>query len=54
MSTQEFVSAYDNDEKGDGIELSEWVGEFRLLKRLQEKAETLRDIRIEKKFVKSA
>jgi hypothetical protein len=47
MSTQEFVSGYENDEGGEDMEFSEWIGEFRLLIRLREKAETLRNIRIE-------
>ena len=47
MSTQEFVSGYENDERGEGMEFAEWIGELRLLRRLQEKAETLRDIRVE-------
>jgi len=29
------------------MEFAEWIGEFRLMSRLQEKAEILRDIRIE-------
>ena len=47
ISTQEFVSSYENDERGESMEFAEWIGEFRFLMRLQEKAETLRDIRIE-------
>jgi len=38
---------YENDEREESMEFAEWIGEFRLLSRLQEKAEILRDIRIE-------
>lgn len=44
MDTQEFVSRYDNDEIKENMDFAEWIGEFRLLGRLREKAETLRDI----------
>jgi len=45
LSTQEFFSRYQNDELEETLELAEWVGEYRLLERLKEKAEILRDIR---------
>lgn len=47
MATQEFLSRYENDEIEEAMDFAEWVGEIRLLERLQEKAETLRDIRFE-------
>jgi len=47
MSTQEFISGYENDEHKETMEFAEWIGEFRLLARLREKAAILRDIRIE-------
>ena len=47
MATQEFLSRYENDEIKEAMDFAEWVGEIRLLARLQEKAETLRDIRFE-------
>ena len=47
MSSQEFISDYENSEKNDTLDFAEWIGEYRLLDRLKEKAETLRDIRIE-------
>ncbi len=45
LSTQEFFSRYQDDELEETLELAEWVGEYRLLERLKEKAEILRDIR---------
>jgi phage shock protein A len=47
MATQEFLSRYESDEIEEAMDFAEWVGEIRLLERLQEKAETLRDIRFE-------
>jgi hypothetical protein len=45
LRTQEFISRYENDELGETLDFDEWIGEFRLLARLREKADTLRDIR---------
>ncbi len=47
MNTQDFISRYENDEIKETLDKGEWIGEARLLKRLQEKAETIRDIRFE-------
>jgi hypothetical protein len=47
MSTQDFISGYERDDREEVLELAEWIGESRLLARLREKAEVLRDIRIE-------
>lgn len=47
MLTQEFISRYENDEMEETMDFAEWIGEFRLLERLREKAETLRGIRFE-------
>jgi hypothetical protein len=47
MPTQEFLSRYENDEIEEAMDFAEWIGEIRLMERLQEKAETLRDIRFE-------
>jgi hypothetical protein len=44
MTTAEFVSRYENDELPETLEFAEWIGEHRLLTRLQEKAETVREI----------
>ncbi|MFC1867615.1 hypothetical protein ACFL0H_05715 [Thermodesulfobacteriota bacterium] len=45
MQTEEFISRYENDEIIESLDFAEWVGEFRMLERLREKADTLRDIR---------
>jgi len=45
LRTQELISRYENDELGETLDFDEWIGEFRLLARLREKADTLRDIR---------
>lgn len=44
MLTQDFVSRYENDEFEETMDFIEWIGEFKLLKCLREKAETIRDI----------
>lgn len=45
MATMEFVSRYENDELPETLEFAEWIGEYRLLLRLREKADTLQEIR---------
>lgn len=45
LNTQTFITAYENDEWEETMESIEWIGEFRLMERLNEKADTLRDIR---------
>ncbi len=44
LNTQAFITAYENDEWEETMESIEWIGEFRLMERLNEKAETLRNI----------
>jgi hypothetical protein len=44
MSTAEFVTRYENNELPETLEFAEWIGEHRLLMRLREKAETVREI----------
>lgn len=44
MSTAEFLGRYENDELAETLEFAEWIGENRLLTRLREKAETIREI----------
>jgi len=44
MITQEFLSRYENDEMEETLDFAEWIGESRLLERLREKAETIKDI----------
>jgi hypothetical protein len=45
MSTSEFISRYESGELAENLELAEWIGEHRLLVRLDEKADALRGIR---------
>ena len=44
MTTSEFIARYENDEFVEILEFDEWIGEYRLLVRLREKAETVREI----------
>jgi hypothetical protein len=45
MMTKDFVRRFENDELGETLELAEWIGEYRLLQRLNEKTEALRGVR---------
>ena len=45
VGTQDFIARYENDEMEETLDFDEWIGEFRLLARLREKADTLKDIR---------
>jgi hypothetical protein len=45
LSTSEFIQRFENDELPETLDYVEWVGEYRLLIRLHEKTETLREIR---------
>ncbi|MDL1964687.1 MAG: hypothetical protein LWW98_10240 [Deltaproteobacteria bacterium] len=45
LGTQRFIARYENDEMEETMDFDEWIGEFRLLARLREKADTLKDIR---------
>ena len=44
LSTDEFIHRFEDDELEETLELAEWVGEYRMLERLCEKAATLREI----------
>ena len=44
MNTQDFLARYENDQLEETMDFAEWIGEFRLLERLREKAKTLRGI----------
>lgn len=44
LSTSEFLRRYENDELQETLDFAEWVGEYRMLERLQDKAATLREI----------
>ncbi len=45
LSSHEFLRCYENDDLAETLDFAEWVGEYRLLERLHEKAETLQGIR---------
>ena len=44
IKTLDFISAYEDDTFEENMDFIEWIGEFRLLERLQQKAETLKGI----------
>ena len=44
MTTNEFISRYENNELDETLELTEWVGEYRLLRRLKEKSQILSEV----------
>ena len=45
LSTTEFIQRFENDELPETLDYVEWIGEYRLLMRLHEKAKALREIR---------
>lgn len=45
LSSPEFIRRYENDELPETLSIDEWVGEYRMLMRLRDKAETLQGIR---------
>lgn len=47
LTTEEFLTRYENDELQETLDLAEWIGEVRLLSRLREKVEALRNVRFE-------
>ena len=47
LNTQDFVINYENDQFEESMDFIEWIGESKLLKRLLEKADTLRSISFE-------
>jgi hypothetical protein len=44
LATSEFLCQYENDELEEILDFDEWIGEWRLLERLQDSASTLREI----------
>lgn len=44
FATPDFVSRYENDELPETLNFAEWIGEYRMLSRLREKAEALQGI----------
>jgi hypothetical protein len=47
MDTQNFISSYENDEFEETMDTADWIGEYRMLERLNEKADTLKSLKIE-------
>ena len=45
FESKEFLQRYENDELPETLDFAEWIGEYRLLERLQDKAATLEGIR---------
>ena len=45
LPSAEFIRRYEQDELEETLEFAEWIGEYRLLERLEEKVDTLREIR---------
>ncbi len=45
IKTTDFIIDYEDDKQEETMDFIEWIGEFRLLERLKEKADTLRSIR---------
>lgn len=45
MSSAQFLQRYENDELAETLEFGEWIGEYRLLGRLREKADAYRGIK---------
>lgn len=46
IPTAEFIRKYENDEIQENLDFDDWIGEYRLLGRLKEKAETLQGVKI--------
>ncbi len=44
MSTESFISGYENDTIEETVEFAEWIGEWRMLERLTDKSEALKSI----------
>ena len=44
FSTDEFLRRFESDQLPETLEFVEWIGEWRLLERLKDKAETLGEI----------
>jgi len=46
LTSAEFMRRYENDELPETLAYAEWIGEYHLLARLREKAETLQGIQV--------
>lgn len=47
METDEFILQFENDELEETLDFIEWLGEYRLLSHLRDKAETFQGIEFE-------
>jgi len=47
LDTRDFITNYENDELEETMDFIDWIGESRMLERLNEKADTLRNISFE-------
>jgi hypothetical protein len=47
IETQTFIAEYEDDKLPENMEYIDWIGEFRMLSRLMEKADVLKSIQIE-------
>lgn len=47
IETQTFIAEYEDDNLPENLEYIDWIGEFRMLSRLKEKADALKSIHIE-------
>ncbi|WP_374685515.1 hypothetical protein [Promineifilum sp.] len=47
MATDDFMRRFENDELIETLDFVDWIGEYRLLSHLQEKAETYQGIEFE-------
>jgi len=45
LLTEEFIRRFNNDELTHSFDFDEWIGEFRMLAHLQEKKETIEEVK---------
>lgn len=45
LLTQDFVTRFENDEFEETLEFAEWIGEYRLFEKLQQKIGILQEVR---------
>ncbi len=45
LSSTEFIQRFEQGKLEETLDFAEWIGEYRLLERLREKADTLQEIR---------
>ena len=44
LSTEEFISSFNNDELSHSFDLDEWIGESKILAHLQQTKESIEDV----------